>query len=231
MSEIVELSKEEPVVSHRVIADAIGIDAISIRKLIDNYKKDFEEFGVVSFEMTADSETKLNNPDAKLQKIYYLNEQQATLLMTYMRNSEIVREFKKRLVREFFDMRIRIMEFNHIKKTVQLPSNRTNLIDMYNPDFRETFTKAVGKQTAKSIYKKIEREKNDDQLYSFITGFSKRWFLRADVIYVQGSMDGEFKRYSTKLRATDDNIKWIDADDNAAQELSRIYNSKRKKPE
>jgi phage regulator Rha-like protein len=34
-----------------------------------------------------------------------LNEQQTTLLITYMRNNEVVREFKKRLVSEFFTMR------------------------------------------------------------------------------------------------------------------------------
>lgn len=34
-----------------------------------------------------------------------LNEQQATLLVTYMRNSEIVRAFKLELVKQFFEMR------------------------------------------------------------------------------------------------------------------------------
>ncbi|QCK18581.1 hypothetical protein FORC88_1431 [Salmonella enterica subsp. enterica serovar Typhimurium] len=39
------------------------------------------------------------------QEIALLNEQQTTLLITYMRNNEVVREFKKRLVAEFFTMR------------------------------------------------------------------------------------------------------------------------------
>ncbi|MEI9550354.1 Rha family transcriptional regulator, partial [Enterobacter kobei] len=39
------------------------------------------------------------------QEIALLNEQQTTLLITYMRNNEVVREFKKRLVYEFFTMR------------------------------------------------------------------------------------------------------------------------------
>lgn len=37
--------------------------------------------------------------------IYHLNEQQATLLMTYLRNNEVVRAFKKELVRQFYAMR------------------------------------------------------------------------------------------------------------------------------
>ena len=226
MSEIIELSKEEPVVSHRVIAEAIDIDAVSIRKLIDKYKEDFEEFGVLSFQMTADSETKLKNPDSKLQKIYYLNEQQATLLMTYMRNTAIVREFKKRLVKEFFNMRKKIMEFEIIKRTVQLPPNREKLLDMYNPDFKKVFTKAVGKQKAEAIYIKIEKENCHDKTYEFITGFSKRWFLRGDIIYVQGSVDGDFKRYSTGLKNTDENIRYIDDGDNARHEFYKIHNRK-----
>lgn len=38
-------------------------------------------------------------------KIYHLNEQQATLLVTYLDNTKPVREFKKNLVSAFFEMR------------------------------------------------------------------------------------------------------------------------------
>lgn len=34
-----------------------------------------------------------------------MNEEQATLLMTYLRNNEKVREFKKELVRQFYEMK------------------------------------------------------------------------------------------------------------------------------
>ena len=34
-----------------------------------------------------------------------MNEEQATLLMTYLRNSEVVRRFKKELVQQFYEMR------------------------------------------------------------------------------------------------------------------------------
>lgn len=39
-----------------------------------------------------------------------LNEEQATLLMTYMRNSEITRKFKKELVKQFYAMRRFLLE-------------------------------------------------------------------------------------------------------------------------
>jgi phage regulator Rha-like protein len=41
----------------------------------------------------------------KQAKTYFLNEQQATLLLTYLRNSEIVREFKKALVKAFYELK------------------------------------------------------------------------------------------------------------------------------
>ena len=42
--------------------------------------------------------------------VYHLNEQQATLLMTYLKNTEQVRAFKKELVRQFYAMRDFIRE-------------------------------------------------------------------------------------------------------------------------
>ena len=42
--------------------------------------------------------------------IYHLNEQQATLLMTYLKNTEVVRAFKKELVRQFYAMRSLLLE-------------------------------------------------------------------------------------------------------------------------
>lgn len=64
------------------------------------YRTDLEEFGGVGFEIQP-FETA---GGTQQREIASLNEQQATLLMTYMRNSDIVREFKKRLVKAFWDM-------------------------------------------------------------------------------------------------------------------------------
>lgn len=38
-------------------------------------------------------------------KEYFLNEQQATLLLTYLRNTTVVRAFKVALVKAFYKMR------------------------------------------------------------------------------------------------------------------------------
>ncbi len=73
------------------------VDINSIQKLIRNYKQDLECFGELGFELQKIAKTN--------KKIYYLNEQQATLLLTYMKNSESVRNAKKVLVFAFYQMK------------------------------------------------------------------------------------------------------------------------------
>jgi len=88
------------VVSSVAIAEGTGNQHKSMIRLIrDNYA-DFEEFGRVRFE-NAPMETA---GGTQWREIAQLNEQQATLLMTYLRNSEQVRAFKKALVKAFYEM-------------------------------------------------------------------------------------------------------------------------------
>lgn len=96
--QLVEIQKLDLVTTSMAIADGVKRDHDTIIKLIDRNRLDLEEFGKVGFEIRAG----YNN--AKV-RVATLNEQQTTLLITYMRNNEVVREFKKRLVAEFFTMR------------------------------------------------------------------------------------------------------------------------------
>ncbi|HEF9824866.1 TPA: phage regulatory protein [Campylobacter coli] len=73
------------------------VDINSIQRLIRNYKQDLECFGKLGFELQKIAKTN--------KKIYFLNEQQATLLLTYMKNSESVRNAKKVLVFAFYKMK------------------------------------------------------------------------------------------------------------------------------
>ena len=56
------------------------------------YTLDLEEYSKVAFEIRP-------LPSGQSEKIYKLNEEQATLLITYMKNTEPVRRFKKALVK------------------------------------------------------------------------------------------------------------------------------------
>lgn len=100
---IVILSKDGvPVTTSLAIAQGTDNDHASVIKLVRTYQADFEDFGRVGFEIQP-FETA---GGTQQREISILNEQHATLLITFMRNSEIVREFKKRLVREFWKMRL-----------------------------------------------------------------------------------------------------------------------------
>lgn len=90
--------EEEPYTTDEVIAKYSQIKRESVSKLIKKYQKDLEEFGKVGFEIRA-------MESGQKAKFYQLNEEQATLLITYLDNTEPVRRFKKALVRQFYDMK------------------------------------------------------------------------------------------------------------------------------
>ena len=101
VAQIVILRNEVPVVSHKTIAEMTQNAEHSITKIIRENIEDFREFGKMDF-----MDLKSKNPNwGRPEKEYFLNEQQATLLMTYLRNNEVVKEFKKNLVRAFYSLK------------------------------------------------------------------------------------------------------------------------------
>lgn len=99
-------SRMEPYTTSEVIAEAAGVKRRSVTRLIQQHKADLEDFGKVTFEIAPLPGSKTG------QKITVcrLNEQQATLLMTYLKNTPAVVTFKKELVRQFYAMRDFIQE-------------------------------------------------------------------------------------------------------------------------
>jgi len=97
-TEIVTLFEGEAVTSTVTVAAETGNEHASVIALVRKYEADFAEFGGVRFQI----EPFETAGGAQTREITLLNEQQATLLLTYMRNTSIVRDFKKRLVKEFW---------------------------------------------------------------------------------------------------------------------------------
>jgi hypothetical protein len=108
-----------PFTTSDVIAEFAGVSYRSIQRLIDSHESDFSEFGRVRFEITP-SQTK---GGVQNKKIYHLNEEQATLLMTYLKNTERVRAFKKELVRQFYAMRRELVS-RQVNRAKMLPTRR-----------------------------------------------------------------------------------------------------------
>ena len=113
MSNLVYLSPntEEPFTTSEVIAECAGVKRDTVQKLVQRHEKDLREFGKVGFEIRPLSGSKTG----QTVKVYHLNEQQATLLLTFLRNTPVVIEFKKELVRQFFAMRKELMNIKAIK--------------------------------------------------------------------------------------------------------------------
>lgn len=100
-SPIVQVADGVPTTTSMRIANGTRTEHRAVLQLIQNNFADFDEFGGVAFEMQPFDTA----GGVQHRRVAILNEGQATLLLTYMRNNEIVKDFKKRLVREFFTMR------------------------------------------------------------------------------------------------------------------------------
>lgn len=78
-----------------VISEQCNIEHGSIIKLVRKYQGDFKELGILRFEIAK------RKTQGRQTEYAELNEDQATYLITLFRNTDIVRAFKLRLVKEF----------------------------------------------------------------------------------------------------------------------------------
>ncbi|VEJ44910.1 Rha family transcriptional regulator [Bartonella vinsonii] len=88
------------------IAEGVGNTHKTVIQLVRQHIEDFEEFGRVAFEMLPFG----TKGGRQRREVTILNEPQATLLMTYMRNNDTVRAFKKALVKAFYDLKNQLID-------------------------------------------------------------------------------------------------------------------------
>lgn len=85
----------------QIIAEGTGAQHASVIRLVRDNQQDFEEFGRVGFEIRPRLEGQHGGGNTTFA---VLNREHAMLLMTYMRNTGVVRNFKKNLIRAFVEM-------------------------------------------------------------------------------------------------------------------------------
>lgn len=109
--------KKEPYTTSEIIAECAEVQHHTITRLIRENKADFEELGILGF--------KIHKLDTRGQpkKSYILNEQQATLLITYLKNTEKIRQFKLNLVKAFFEMREELSKFR-LQRALEKPKRK-----------------------------------------------------------------------------------------------------------
>lgn len=112
--------KAIPFTTSDVIAEYAKVDYRSIQRTIEKHLNRLEKLGRVRFEITP-LKTKGGMQD---KKIYYLTEPQATLLITFLKNTDVVADFKTELVRQFYLMRSELQK-RQIGKSELKPTRRT----------------------------------------------------------------------------------------------------------
>ncbi|SBS29112.1 Phage antirepressor protein KilAC domain protein [Marinomonas spartinae] len=155
-----------PVTTSLAIADGIGNTHKTVIQLIRQNTVDLEDFGRVAFEMRS-FETKGGSQN---REVAILNEQQATLLLTYMRNNETVKAFKKRLVKAFFEMRDQLH--------ASAPNiNQLSKMDILKLAMESEEQRLKLEQTNKQLSQKVEQDAPKVQ-------FAERVYISPDAISV-----------------------------------------------
>ncbi|MDT2759849.1 MULTISPECIES: Rha family transcriptional regulator [Enterococcus] len=139
-----------------IIAEFSGNSRDSVTKLIRTYKSDLKEFGKLGFQIRP-------MPSGQKAKVFHLNQQQATLLITYLDNTEPVRWFKKELVRQFYEMQAELTARRlERSKSKQIRLSMTDAIRQmgFSPHFYKHFTDLVYKKALGFNAKQLREARN-----------------------------------------------------------------------
>lgn len=95
-----QLIDEVPFTTSLVIAKCAEVEHRAVRQLINKYKSRLASMGKVTSKMS-----KINEGRGRKTKIYHLNEVQSTFVITLLKNTEKVVDFKEELSKQFFAMK------------------------------------------------------------------------------------------------------------------------------
>lgn len=109
--------KKEPYTLSSIVAECTNLQHHTITRTIRKHQARFERFGKVGFKIQA-------LKSGQSAKDFILNEQQATLLVTFLKNTEQVANFKENLVKAFFEMREELSKFR-IQRALEKPKRKT----------------------------------------------------------------------------------------------------------
>lgn len=120
MNELIIVQNGEAVTTSLIIADGVNHPHKNVISLVRKYKNELARFGRVEFKILPFETT----GGTQSREVAFLNERQATFVLTCLRNNDAVINFKIALVQAFFDMAERL----------KVQDNRTpSLPDFTNP--------------------------------------------------------------------------------------------------
>ena len=104
----------EPYTTSEVIAECAGVDRHTVQQQTEKHRKRLEKFGVLAFEMRKPPK---GSNGGHPRKVFRYNEEQATLLITFLDNTDVVADFKVELVRQFFAMKRELMKRQLVRES------------------------------------------------------------------------------------------------------------------
>jgi phage regulator Rha-like protein len=115
----------EPFTTSKTISEFSGVSHKYIKKQITTHKTGFKSLGLLGAYAT-------ESTGGRPEKVYRLNEPQASFLMTLLKNTPAVVSFKLELIRQFYTMRA-ILQKQQIAKMERKPIRR-ELTDVIQAD-------------------------------------------------------------------------------------------------
>ena len=159
--------KKEPYTLSSIVAECTNLQHHTITRTIRKHQARFERFGKVGFKIQA-------LKSGQSTKDFILNEQQATLLVTFLKNTDQVANFKENLVRAFFEMREELSKFRLLRE-LEKPKrktlhdsieNWTNAPKQAHSTMNNLLLKAVTDMNAKQLVKNRKGFNGIDSLTS-----------------------------------------------------------------
>lgn len=206
-----DMSKTEVATTHIVIAEYAGLNKISVRKLIDNNISDLEQFGRLSFEMTA-----LEDSRGQKVKVYQLNRNQAMLVISWLDNTEPVKAFKLALVKRFDELektiQIWIKERAAERATTRSLTDAVQIWEHTNPHAQSNFRKLLTKCATGLPYTQVQaRGKKGVPMVDLLTADELKIYKRLKALVIPLLDFGEtyeeiketLEKFATKKVRTD----------------------------
>lgn len=145
-----DVSKAIPVTSTKIISEKLGIQHRYIKKHLKEQEKYFLRFGLL---VACATESTGGRPE----EIIELNEEQSMFLMTLLKNTEEVVEFKFNLVKAF----------NFMKKELMVRINTRHLVKENRKELTDTIKNCV---TDESNFKKFAYSTYSKLIYKKVLG-------------------------------------------------------------
>ena len=144
----------------KIVSEWTGVEHRKIKDAINKHKKPLETFGLLA---SYQAESMFGRPET----YYNLNEQQATLIITFLKNTPVVVAFKTELVRQFYLMRSELMKRRDLREQLKpIRREMTDVIQEKEPDniwAYKQYTDLAYKSATGKIARKLREERGAEK--------------------------------------------------------------------